>query len=129
MRTKNRELANVEEREMQYLYEEGGELVFVDRSNGAEITVSKALVGDAADLMTDTLACKVTFFNERVVDVTLPTFVQLDVSAIETSNATSKATVETGAVIHVPPFIRVGDTIKIDTRTHEYVERVERLDN
>jgi len=65
----------------------------------------------------------------------LPTFVQLDVTATEpgvdgdtaAGNVTEKATVETGAVIHVPLFVRVGDTAKIDTRTHEYVERVEHL--
>jgi elongation factor P len=135
--TKKREPANVEEKEMQYLYKEGGDLVFMDPSNHAQVTVSKELIGDAADLMKDNLPCRMTFFNERPVDVTLPTFVQLHVTATEpgvdgntaAGNVTKKATVETGAVIHVPLFIRVGDTIKIDTRTHEYVERVERLDN
>jgi elongation factor P len=135
--TKKRESANVEEKEMQYLYKEGGDLVFMDPSNHAQVTVSKELIGDSADLMTDNLPCRMSFFNERPVDVTLPTFVQLDVTATEpgvdgntaASNVTKKATVETGAVIDVPLFIRVGDTIKVDTRTHEYVERVERLDN
>jgi len=110
---------------------EGGDLVFMDQSNNAQVTVSKELIGDAADLMKDNLRCTMSFFNERPVDVTLPTFVQLYVTAIDSvdGNVTNKATVETGAVIHVPLFIRVGDTIKIDTRTHEYVERVERVDN
>jgi elongation factor P len=135
--TKKREAANVEEKEMQYLYKQGGDLVFMDPANRAQITVSKELIGDAADLMKDNLPCRMFPFNERPVDVRLPTFVQLDVTATEpgvdgntaAGNVTKKATVETGAVIHVPLFIRVGDTIKIDTRTHEYVERVERLDN
>jgi len=135
--TKKRDPANVEEKEMQYLYKEGGDLVFMDPSNHAQISVSKDLIGDAADLMKDNLPCRMFFFNERPVDVTLPTFVQLDVTAIDpgvdgnsaAGNVTKRATVETGAVIHVPLFIRVGDTIKIDTRTHEYVERVERLDS
>jgi elongation factor P len=135
--TKKREPANVEEKEMHYLYKEGRDLVFLDPSNHAQVTVSKELVGDAADLMKDNLRCRMSFFKERPVDVTLPTFVQLDVTATEpsldgntaASNVTKKVTVETGAVLHVPLFIRVGDTIKIDTRTHEYVECVERLDN
>ncbi len=134
MPTKKRDPANVEEKEMQYLYTEGGDLVFMDPSNHTQVTVSKELIGDAADLMKDNLSCRMFFFNERPVDVTLPTFVQLDVTATDpgvdgntaAGNVTKKATVETGAVIHVPLFIRVGDTIKIDTRTHEYVERVER---
>jgi elongation factor P len=134
--TKKSEPVNVEEKEMQYLYREGGDLVFMDRSNHVQVTVSKELIGDAADLMKENLPCRVAFFNERPVDVMLPTFVQLDVTAIEPGvasnpaarDATNKATVETGAVIHVPPSIHVGDTIKIDTRTHEYVERVERVE-
>ena len=77
-----------------------------------------------------------TLAAKRPIDVTLPTFVQLEVTATEpgvdgntaAGNVTKKATVETGALIHVPLFIRVGDTIKIDTRTHEYVERVERVE-
>lgn len=137
MPTKKREPVSVETKEMQYLYREGGDLVFMDPSNHAQITVSKQLIGDAADLMKDNLPCAMSFFNERPVDVTLPNFVLLDVTAtepgVEGNTAarafTKKATVETGAVIHVPLFIRVGDTIKVDTRTHEYVERVERLDN
>jgi elongation factor P len=93
--------------------------------------VSKDLVGEAHDLMKDNMACVLTFFNERPVDVQLPTFVQLEVTASEpgvrgdtSGNVTKPATVETGAEVQVPLFIRVGDMVKIDTRTHEYVERV-----
>ena len=131
------EPANVDQREMQFLYKEAGDLVLMDQTNYEQVSVSAEMVGKAADLMKDNLPCRMSFFNERPVDVTLPTFVQLDVTATEPGvdgstdarNVTKKATVETGAVILVPLFIRVGDTIKIDTRTREYVERVERLDN
>ncbi len=125
------EPANVDQRDMQYLYKEGGDLVFMDQSNYEQVTVSADLIGDAVDLMKDNLPCTVLFFNERPVDITLPTFVFLEVTASEpgvkgdtSGNVTKPATVETGAEIHVPLFIRIGDTIKIDTRTHEYVERV-----
>ena len=136
MPTKKPEPTNVEEKELQFLYREGSDLVFMDLSNHEQLTVSKALIGDAADLMKDNLPCRMVFFNERPIDVMLPTIVQLDVTAIEpgvasdiaASDVLNKATVETGAVIHVPLFIRVGDTIKVDTRTHEYVERVERVE-
>jgi elongation factor P len=134
--TKKREPANIEERQMQYLYKQGGDFVFMDRSNHVQVAVSKDLIGDAADLITDNLLCGMSFVDERPVDVTLPTFVQLDVTATEpgadgntaAGNVTKSATVETGAVIHVPLFIRVGDTITIDTRTRGYVERVERVE-
>ncbi|HEY4244114.1 MAG TPA: elongation factor P [Kofleriaceae bacterium] len=125
------EPANVDQRDMQYLYKEGGDLVFMDQSNYEQVTVSADLIGEAVDLMKDNLPCTVLFFNERAVDVTLPTFVFLEVTASEpgvrgdtSGNVQKPATLETGAVVGVPLFIRVGDMLKIDTRTHEYVERV-----
>jgi elongation factor P len=125
------EPANVETRDMQFLYKEADDLVFMDQSNYEQVTVSKDLIGDAHDLMKDNLPCTVLFFNERPVDVQLPTFVLLEITASEpgvagdtSGKVTKPATVETGAEVKVPLFIRVGDMIKVDTRTHEYVERV-----
>jgi elongation factor P len=125
------EPANVETRDMQFLYKEADDLVFMDQTNFEQVSVSKDLVGEAHDLMKDNMPCVLTFFNERPVDVQLPTFVQLEVTASEpgvrgdtSGNVTKPATVETGAEVQVPLFIRIGDMIKIDTRTHEYVERV-----
>ncbi|HEY1556091.1 MAG TPA: elongation factor P [Kofleriaceae bacterium] len=125
------EPANVETRDMQFLYKEGEDLVLMDQTNYEQVSVSKDLVGSAHDLMKDNLGCTVTFFNERPVDVEIPTFVFLEVTASEpgvrgdtSGNVTKPATVETGAEVAVPLFIRIGDTIKIDTRTHSYVERV-----
>jgi elongation factor P len=125
------EPANVDQRDMQFLYKEGGDLVFMDQTNYEQVTVSADLIGPAAALMKDNLPCTVLFFNERPVDVSLPTFVFLEVTASEpgvrgdtSGNVQKPATVETGAMVMVPLFIRVGDTIKVDTRTQEYVERV-----
>src|SRR5262245_30537411 len=125
------EPANVEERSMQFLYKEGEDLVFMDESNYEQVSVRADLVGENADIMKDNLPCQVLLFNDRPVDVTLPTFVFLEVTASEpgvrgdtSGNVQKPATVETGAEIAVPLFIKVGDMIKIDTRTHEYVERV-----
>ncbi|MBP6628249.1 MAG: elongation factor P [Kofleriaceae bacterium] len=125
------EPANVEEREMQFLYKEADDLVFMDQSSYEQVSVSKSMVGANHDLMKDNMPCTVLFFNERPVDVSMPTFVQLKVTASEpgvrgdtSGNVTKPATVETGAEIAVPLFIKIGDTIRIDTRTHEYVERV-----
>jgi elongation factor P len=126
------EPANVETREMQFLYREANDMVFMDQSNYEQVSINRDLIGEAHDLMKDNLPCTVVFFNERPVDVTLPTFVFLEVTASEpgvagntaAGNVTKPAQVETGATVQVPLFIRIGDTIKIDTRTHEYVERV-----
>ena len=125
------EPANVETRDMQFLYKEGTDLVFMDQTSYEQVTISTDMIGDAHDLMKDNLACTVVFFNERPVDVALPSFVQLEVTASEpgvkgdtSGNVQKPATVETGATVSVPLFIRIGDMIKIDTRTHEYVERI-----
>ncbi|HEY4182828.1 MAG TPA: elongation factor P [Kofleriaceae bacterium] len=125
------EPANVDTRDMQFLYKEGGDMVFMDQTNYEQVSISADLIGDAHDLMKDNMPCTVVFFNERPVDVTLPTFVQLEVTASEpgvkgdtSGNVQKPATLETGAQVSVPLFIRVGDTVKVDTRTHEYVERI-----
>jgi elongation factor P len=125
------EPANVEERSMQFLYKEGEDLVFMDEKSFEQVSVRADMIGEAAGLMKDNLACQVLFFNERPVDVQLPTFVYLEVTASEpgvrgdtSGNVTKAATVETGATIQVPLFINIGDTLRIDTRTLEYVERV-----
>ena len=125
------EPANVEERNMQFLYKEADDLVFMDDSNFEQVSIRAEMVGKAADLMKDNLPCTVLFFNERPVDVSLPTFVFLEITASEpgvrgdtSGNVQKPATVETGAEVMVPIFLKVGDTIKIDTRTHEYVERI-----
>ena len=126
------EPANVETRDMQFLYKEADDLVFMDQTNYEQVTVGKDLVGESHDLLKDNMPCTVTFFNERPVDISMPTFVQLEVTASEpgvagntaAGNVTKPATLETGATVQVPLFIRIGDTVKVDTRTHEYVERV-----
>lgn len=125
------EPANVEERSMQFLYKEADDLVFMDEKNYEQVSVRADMIGDAVGVMKDNMPCTVLFFNERPVDVTLPTFVYLEITASEpgvrgdtSGNVTKQATVETGASIAVPLFINIGDTVKIDTRTIEYVERV-----
>ena len=125
------EPANVEEKDMQFLYKEGEDYVFMDQSTYEQVTIAHEILSDEADLLKDNLGCAVLFFNERAVGITLPTFVILAVTATEkgmrgdsSGNVTKPATVETGAEVHVPLFINEGDLLKIDTRTKSYVERV-----
>lgn len=125
------EPANVEERDMQFLYKEGEDFVFMDQSTYEQVTIAGEILGDDADLLKDNLECAVLFFNERAVGITLPTFVLLRVTATEpgargdsSGNVTKPATVETGAEVQVPLFINEGDLLKIDTRTKSYAERV-----
>ena len=126
------EPANVDQREMTFLYKEASDLVLMDQTNYEQVSVSAEMVGKAADLMKDNLPCTVLFFNERAIDVSLPTFVFLEVTASEpgvsgntaAGNVTKAATVETGATVNVPLFIKIGDTIKIATRSHASLERI-----
>lgn len=125
------EPANVEQRTMQYLYRQDDEMTLMDETNFEQISIGVDLVGDAHDLLKDNMPCDVLFFNNRPVSVELPTFVQLEVTASEpgargdtSGNVLKPATLETGAVVGVPLFVNVGDLLRIDTRTHEYVERL-----
>ncbi|GAB4520866.1 MAG: elongation factor P [Haliangiales bacterium] len=127
------EPANVEEREMQFLYGEGDDFVFMDSSTYEQVTVTREVLGDLHDLMLDSMDCAVLFFNDRVVDVSLPNFIIVDVVETEpgargdtSGNVTKPAKIQTGAEIQVPLFINEGDTLKVDTRTRAYVERVKK---
>jgi elongation factor P len=127
------EPANVEEKSMQFLFKEGEDFVFMDTSSYEQVAITRDTVGDDHDLLKDNLECTVLFFNERAVGVSLPTFVIVEITATEpgargdtTGNILKPATVETGAEIGVPLFINEGDTIKVDTRTRSYVERVKK---
>lgn len=127
------EPANVEEREMQFLYTEGEDFVFMDGSTYEQTAVSSEVVGDNAGLMMDNMVCAVLFFNDRPVDITLPNFIEVEVTETEpgargdtAGNVTKSAKISTGAEVQVPLFINQGDFIKVDTRVKQYVERVKR---
>jgi elongation factor P len=127
------EPANVQEREMQFLYKEADDFVFMDSASYEQVSITSEVIGEDADLLKDNLPCAVLFFNDRAVGVSLPNFVIVEVIKTEpgargdtSGNVTKPATVETGAEIQVPLFINEGDVLKIDTRTRAYVERVKR---
>ncbi len=127
------EPANIEEKQMQYLYLDGDKYCFMDTTSYEQTFISVDDVGDTAKLMPDNINVDVLLFNDRPIGVTLPNFVELAVVHTEpgvkgdtASGATKPATLSTGAVINVPLFIEEGEVLKIDTRTAEYVERVKR---
>jgi elongation factor P len=125
------EKAEMEERQMQYLYPEGTDRVFMDTQSYDQIHLSEAQLGDNAHYLLDGTMIDVLFFEGKPIDVTPPIFVELKVTATDpgfkgdTSSGGSKpATLETGLTVNVPLFINEGDVLKIDTRTASYVERV-----
>jgi elongation factor P len=125
------EPANVEDKNMQFLYREGEDFVFMDNSSYEQTHVSHDIVGDDWKFLKDNLECQVLFFNDRPVGVQLPTFVIMKITRCEpgvrgdtSGNVLKPATVETGADVGVPLFVKEGESIRVDTRTGEYVERV-----
>jgi elongation factor P len=127
------EPANIEEKTMQFLYQEGENYHFMDTSSYDQIFMAKDVVGEIAKLMPDNITVTILFFNDRPVEIRLPNFVELEVTHTEpgmkgdtASGATKPATLSTGAVINVPLFVEQGEILRIDTRTGEYIERVKK---
>lgn len=125
------EPANLEERRMQYLYNDAEGYHFMDTKTYDQVTLSEDSVGDAKNFLQDNMEVDVLFFNETPISINLPNFVQLKVVKSDpgvkgdtATGATKPATLETGYTLQVPLFIEEGDILKIDTRTGEYVERV-----
>ncbi|HEY3357044.1 MAG TPA: elongation factor P [Polyangia bacterium] len=125
------EAADVEEKDMQYLYKDGESFVFMDNSNYEQVHLTQEMVDDVHDLMPENITVSVMFFRERAVGVTLPNFVDLQITKCDpgargdtATNVTKPATLSTGGVVQVPLFVNEGDVIRIDTRTHSYMERV-----
>ena len=122
--------APVENRDCTFLYEADGIYNFMDTTSYDQYELDKGTVGDALSYLVDQTDCQVVFFREKAIAVELPINVDLAVSETppgykgDTATGSGKpATLETGIVLTVPLFISVGDKIKVDTRTGEYVTR------
>jgi elongation factor P len=121
----------VERRSMQFLYDEGDSLAFMDTENYDQMSLDKDFVGDIMKYIKEGQEIDVSLYNDEPISVDPPNFVKLKVTYAEpgargdtATNVTKPVTVETGAKINVPLFVNEGDIIKIDTRKGEYVERV-----
>jgi elongation factor P len=123
--------AAMEERRMQYLYNQENEYCFMDVQNYEQAFLSTEQVGDAKNFLTDNLEVEILFFGDRPIGITLPNFVDLTVTQADpwakgdsVAGDTKPVTLETGYVLRVPPFVNEGERITVDTRTGEYVTRV-----
>lgn len=121
----------LESRELQYLYHDGQELVFMDTARFDQFPISKDVLGDRAEFLIEGNNVIGCYYDDELVKVDLPNFVELKVVQTEpgvkgdtVSNVEKPATLETGAVVQVPLFVKEGDTLKIDTRTGIYIERL-----
>jgi elongation factor P len=124
------EQASVDRREMQYLYREGDDFVFMDTETYDQPHIPEATVGDAANYLLEEQNATVAFNEGVPLYVELPAAVELTVSQTDpglqgdrSTGGTKPATLETGAQIHVPLFITTGEKIRVDTRTGQYLGR------
>ncbi len=122
---------DLEEQEMEYLYAEGDQFCFMNMTTYEQEYLSEAQLGDAKDFLKENTVCNILLFEGRPIGISLPIFINLKVEQTDpwvkgdTASGDSKpATLETGYVLQVPPFIDEGELLKIDTRTGAYVERV-----
>lgn len=125
------EEANLSRRTVQFLYRDGEIFNFMDPESYDQFELSRELIGESAGLVKDGANLDVLAYNDRPIGIILPPKVDLAVTYTESvasgntvSNVLKDATVETGATIKVPAFVKTGDVIRINTETGEYVERV-----
>jgi len=122
---------DLEEKDMQFLYETGGEYHLMDTNNYEQLFLTADQMGESKDFLKENLVIKAVFHNQRPIGVEVPMFVELKVAQTEpgvrgdtATGATKAATLESGAVIQVPLFVEEGDVLRIDTRTRDYITRV-----
>lgn len=127
------EKADLEEHRMQYLYAEGGEFHFMNNASYEQVALPEAQVGDAQHFLYENLDVDMLFYNGNPIGLTLPNFVELEITRSApgikgdtASNTTKPATLSTGYEVQVPLFINEGEWVKVDTRTGGYVERVKK---
>lgn len=121
---------DIEEKEMQYLYEQGSEYHFMEQKTFEQTFLTADVLGEAKNYLKENINASVLFYNGKAIGVTLPNAVELKVVKCDpgvrgdtVSGAQKPATLETGYVVNVPLFINEGDVLKIDTRDGKYLTR------
>ncbi len=124
------ERAMIDKRDMQYLYKDGTDFVFMDTETYDQRNVSPETLGGAADYLIEGRSANVLMYGEEIVGTDLPASVELTIAETEpglqgdrSSGGTKPATLETGKSIQVPLFVNIGDVVKVDTRSGDYLSR------
>jgi elongation factor P len=124
------EQAVIDKREMQFLYREGEDYVFMDNTSYDQMNVGSGSLGNAANFVIEGSSAVLQMYKDEIVGVDLPAAVELSISETEpgiqgdrVSGARKPATLETGLVVQVPLFVNTGDRIKVDTRSGEYISK------
>ena len=125
------EQAILDRADMQFLYKDGDDYVFMDTSTYDQISVRPVALGDAADYMIESMMAQIAIYQGEIVSVDIPASVELTISETEpglqgdrSTGGRKPATLETGKVVQVPLFINIGDRLRVDTRSGDYITRV-----
>jgi len=125
------DVPDLQEKKMQYLYNDEDNFYFMDQETYEQISLTVDQLGESKGFLQENIIIDILFHNNQPIAVELPIFVELTVSETDpglkgdtASGGSKPATLETGSVIQVPLFIEEGNVLKIDTRTGEYIERV-----
>jgi elongation factor P len=125
------ERAHLDSRKVQYLYNDGADFHFMDNETYEQFQISDELIGDDKNYLKENMEVMITFYNGSALSVELPPSIVLEVTYTEpavkgntaSGNPQKNATLETGMELLVPMFINIGDMLKIDTRSGQYLER------
>ena len=124
------DVGHIEQTDMEYLYADGESYVFMNQENFEQVSLHKTLLGEDVQWLKENMVCKVEFYEGSAIAIEVPMTVTLKVTKTEPSlkgatitNVYKAATLETGAVVQVPPFIEEGEMIRVDTREAKYLER------
>ena len=125
------EQAIVDRQDMQFLYKDGDDYVFMNTSTYDQMNVPNATLGEAADYLTEQMVAQIALYQGEIIGVEISASVELAIAETEpgvqgdrVSGARKPATLETGKVLQVPLFVEPGDKVKVDTRTGDYITRV-----
>ena len=125
------EQAIINREDMQFLYRDADDYVFMNNSTYEQLNVQPVALGDAADFLIEGMTAQVAFFDDEIIGVEIPASVELTIADTEpglqgdrVSGARKPATLETGKVVQVPLFVEVGEKIRVDTRSGDYMTRV-----
>jgi elongation factor P len=122
--------ATLNKREMQFLYREADDCVFMDNTSYEQLNVGPAALTGASGYLVENMSAVLVMFEDEIIEVELPASVELTVTETEpglqgdrVSGARKAATLETGKIVQVPLFVNIGDKVKVDTRSGEYLTR------
>lgn len=122
---------NLEARKMEYLYADGEHYVFMDTSNYEQVHLTAQAIEEIINFLKENILVEVLFFNSKPISIELPNFMDLVIAQTDpgmrgdtAQGGTKPATLETGAVINVPLYVKEGELVRVDTRTGDYVSRV-----